>query len=166
MTKSNEHFEPLLIKCVYGFVGSVALLLAATASAKVISAFGSSVILELNDPVIGIPNQYLLQGAAAIELVLICLIVFARQNTTKLLAIAWLATALCVYRLGLSFAGGARCPCLGTIGDNLHISESTLDGVMIYVLVYMFLGSVVLLFLSYRYTPTLRTKLSLGGSAE
>ena len=83
------------------FLRFAGMLLILTATAKLISSFGSSGILETSDPVLKIRFRFLLWGVGGLEVVvgLICLL----GNKSRLQAglVAWLSSMFLVYRFGL-----------------------------------------------------------------
>jgi hypothetical protein len=94
----------------------------------------------------------MLAGAACGELALVIWLAWSRTARGKLLAVAVASGLFIVYRTGLyldsgSFSG-AMCPCLGSLGDWLHLSRESQNVLLNFVAVYLFGGSARLLALS------------------
>ena len=124
------------------FLRFAGMLLILTATAKLISSFGSSGILETSDPVLKIRFRFLLWGVGGLEVVvgLICLL----GNKSRLQAglVAWLSSMFLVYRFGLLWIGYQRpCPCLGNLTDALHLPVQAADTAMKIILAYLLIGS-------------------------
>jgi hypothetical protein len=65
--------------------------------------------------------------------------------------VAWLATSLLAYRIGLVAVGYHRpCPCLGNLTDALHIPPQIADTAMKIILAYLLIGSYATLFWLWR----------------
>jgi hypothetical protein len=122
------------------------LVLGVVSIAKLVSSFGSAKVLLNRDPLIGIEYQklFILAGAAEMSVALICF--FASSSTLKATLVAWLATCLAIYRLGLTWIGYTQpCNCLGSLTGALHISTRIADTAMKIVLSYLLLGSYIIL---------------------
>lgn len=133
------------------FLRFAGMLLILTATAKLISSFGSSGILETSDPVLKIRFRFLLWGVGGLEVVvgLICLL----GNKSRLQAglVAWLSSMFLVYRFGLLWIGYQRpCPCLGNLTDALHLPVQAADTAMKIILAYLLIGSYATLFWLWR----------------
>ena len=136
------------------FPASAGILLALTALAKLVSAFGTADILQRYDPVLRISYQQVFFLASAMELVVV-FICFSRKNLpVKSGAIAWLATMFLIYRLGLWWANyPALCKCLGNLTDALHISPELAGTIAKTILAYLLVGSYAILFWVWRSAP-------------
>jgi hypothetical protein len=114
--------------------------------AKLVSSFGSAKVLLNRDPLLGLEYQklFVLAGAVEMSVALVCL--FASNNALKVALVAWLATCLAAYRLGLAWIGYTQpCNCLGSLTGALHISTRLADVAMRIVLSYLLLGSYLVL---------------------
>lgn len=119
-----------------------AVLLFVTAGAKIVSFFGHARILEMSDPLIGIPMRWLILLVGFLEIGVAGVLVSKGHFSTKLTAIATLSTCFLTYRLGLLWAGvGKPCACLGNIGDILRIPPNVIDISMKSSLAYLLIGS-------------------------
>lgn len=125
------------------FLFSSGIVLAVTGIAKLVTAaFGTAKVLGLPDPVFGIPFGYLFLSVGLLELGVAFACFFGRDVSFATLLVAWLATGLLVYRLGLLFLGWhAPCRCLGGLTDALHISAQAGDTIGKVVLAFLILGS-------------------------
>lgn len=124
------------------FLLSAGLLLLLTAAAKLISACGSALVLQLPDPILGIRIRFVLciVGTAELGLALVC--IFGKRTDVGTGCVAWLATMFGVYRLGLLWIGYNKpCPCFGNVTDALHLSPEVVDVAMKIVLGYLLIGS-------------------------
>ena len=94
------------------------------------------------DPVFGsIPSRYLIACAGLLEGLVAVLICATSNVRMRLLATAWLATLLVLYRMGLLFSQtGGGCPCLGIL-TTLLPRGLVGDSMSIVLLFYMLIGS-------------------------
>lgn len=124
------------------FIVSVGVLLLVTGSAKLLSVvIGEVPLLEVTDPIFGIPFRYEFALVGAIEL-LVAFMCFLRTRTTMQAGlITWLGTVLAIYRLGVWFIGWRLpCSCLGLFSESLHVSPRDTDFLMKTLLTYMLIG--------------------------
>lgn len=144
------------------FVASAGAILAITATAKMISAFGSVRILSNPDPIFGISVRELLFMVASLELVVA--VVCFRSNRVGLQAqlILWLSAMFVVYRVGLILLGQhSGCACLGTVTEVINVSQESADTVMKGILAYLLIGSSAILFWL-RKSSTPKKELEIG----
>jgi hypothetical protein len=131
------------------FILTVGTILAIVGFAKIRALFGDAKILGACDPIIGIQFRHLMLAVGSIEIVLCLLCFLGKRPILIVTVIAWLATNLAVYRVGLWWMGWHRpCGCLGNLTDALHISARTADNIMKAVLAYLLIGSYGLLTLA------------------
>jgi len=127
---------------VHIFLYLAVLILCLTAMAKLVSAGGNARILSTADPLLGVPNRIVLIGAGVLELVLAGVILFFKNHGIKPYLIAWLASNIVIYRLGLWWGNeAAPCACLGTVTDALPFSPVTIEWMMKGILAYLLIGS-------------------------
>jgi len=121
------------------------LILAITGLAKVAAVTaGHAKLLDAADPITGLHFRHLMLGAGGLELVVASVCLCAKRQTLAPTCIAWLATVLFVYRLGLWGAGWhLPCSCLGNFTDAIHVPPMVADNVMKGVLAYLLVGSYV-----------------------
>jgi len=124
------------------FLYSAVLILCVTAMAKLVSASGNARILSTADPLLGVPNRIVLIGVGVLELVLAGVILFSKNHGIKPYLIAWFASNLVIYHLGLWWGNvAAPCACLGTVTNALPFSPNTIEWIMKGILAYLLLGS-------------------------
>jgi hypothetical protein len=129
------------------FVLTAGVVFSITGIAKIISVFGTQMMLLQSDPLIGISFRHLLLLAGLVELAIACLCLFTNRLKLNTLLIAWMSTTFLVYRMGLWQMHWQRpCHCLGNLTDALHISPETADTAMKIILGYLLLGSYATLF--------------------
>jgi len=110
--------------------------------AKLISVLGKAPILDKMEPVFGMSYRSLLGVAGVLELAVFFICLLAKNLALKLSLVAWLATAITLYRVGLPLVGYHQaCPCLGNLTEMLHIPPHSANSLMKGVLVYLFFGS-------------------------
>lgn len=115
--------------------------------AKMWSAFGTSKVLAVADPIFGMRFQTLMLVVGLVEVVVASMCLLSRNMRTSLLLVAWLATSFLLYRLGSWWIGWEMpCGCLGNLADAIHISPETADNFIKAVLAYLLVGSYGLLF--------------------
>jgi hypothetical protein len=128
------------------FVKSAGVLLLITALAKIVSAFGSTKILDTHDPVLAIPFRYEFLIVGTIEVVIAYVCLFKNCIQRQLWSIAWLATNFAVYRVGFWSVHYQPCPCLGSLPDAIHLSPQTANSIVLGILIYLLMGSYALLY--------------------
>lgn len=138
-------------RIIVTFIFSVGILLLLTATAKLISSYGASKILNGVDPVFHVSFRFLFRAVAVVELGIGGVCLFSKNLNLRVGLIAAIATTFMLYRLGLywmGFRGG--CSCLGNLTDALHISPTLADRVMKIILGYLLIGSYGMLFWLWR----------------
>ena len=135
----------------YGITVAAILLIAGIA--KVWSGLGDAIALEVRDPIFGIEFRYLMLVIGAIEMAIVCVCVVFRKTRVPLVVLAWFSTCLLCYRIGLHWLGWKEpCRCLGTLTDALHVSPRLADKAMVYILIYLLIGSYGLLWVRLRHS--------------
>jgi len=133
------------------FLITSASLLAITGCAKIIPLFGHTLILNIADPIFGIPYRYLLPLIGVLELIIACLCVFTNNPRLNVSLLAWLATCFAAYRISLLMIGYRKpCSCFGNLTDSLHIAPQTAELVMKIILSCLLFGSYSSLFYLWR----------------
>jgi hypothetical protein len=131
------------------FIVSTWLILAITCLAKVSSSFGTIPLLKVDNTVLPVTNKTLLQLGIALEACSLAVLLSNCARTTKLLCILWTSLLFIIYRIGhFILDPGAPCLCLGQITGSLPISPGVLQASLVAICLYMFLGSLMFLFLS------------------
>ena len=128
------------------FIDTATLILVVAGIAKLYSATGTAEILDHLDPIFLVLNRVVLTLVGMIELAVVGALFIGRNTSTKLLMVAWLSTNFVIYRFGLWFLQIKKpCSCLGTVTDLLPASPATIDHALKASVLYLFLGSVLLL---------------------
>jgi hypothetical protein len=141
--------------------------LALTGLAKVASALGASRVLEAPDPLLGVSFRKLLLLAGGAELLIASLCFSKTKRRLGMLLLAWFATELVVYRLGLWLTGWHQgCRCLGTLTDMLHVPPGLVDNIMRVILACLLLGSYAALLAEWRERRALRARAPAPGVAS
>jgi hypothetical protein len=129
----------------------VAILLSVAAVSKFISSWGHAGILDLSDPVFGIPFRMVFTFVGSIEITVAATCLCSKNLMLRAMSVAWLSTSFMIYRIGLFLLGyRAICPCLGHLTDALHIPPQTADTAMKIILAYLLIGSYATLFWLWR----------------
>ncbi|HRZ54552.1 MAG TPA: hypothetical protein P5525_03725 [Candidatus Paceibacterota bacterium] len=121
----------------------VALVLASTALAKVVSISLTAPLLDRPDDLVGfLTLRQVLLVAALLEIGVIRFLVEKRSAGDRLLAVAWLSTIFAAYRSGLRVVGHTGyCACLGSLPKLLGVGERYSDAVMFGILAFLIAGS-------------------------
>ncbi len=107
---------------------STGALLLLTSLAKIYSVVNPNQVLGLKDPILMVPETVLFLGVAAAELgVVYC--AFTRPQLFEW-SMALLVSGMASYRLVYWYVYPRKpCPCLGSLGDIFHVSESVVEAV-------------------------------------
>jgi hypothetical protein len=128
------------------FIITAGVILFITGTAKVWSAFGSSKILGMADPIVGTKFGFLLLSVGLVEIIVALICFFCKRLVLALSMVAWVATGFAFYRLALWGINWNRpCSCLGNLTDALHISPEFADSGMKVLLGYLLICSYGLL---------------------
>jgi len=138
------------------FALAAGIFLLLTAAAKIVSALGSSKMLNVDDPVFHIQFRFLLLGVGIIEAAIGAKCLFAPAAPITGWLLAWLSTNILAYRIGLKWLGWKRpCNCLGNLTDALHMSPQVVDRIMIISLALLIGGSYAILISRYLFSRNL-----------
>lgn len=130
---------------------SAGAILAFTGIAKILSALGDAPILQSHDPLLILEFRHLMLAAGALELAIAGFCLFNKSQALSMILVAWLATNLLTYRLGLLWVGWhLPCSCLGRFTDAIHCSPQVADMAMKIILGYLLIGSYASLFWLWR----------------
>jgi hypothetical protein len=139
------------------FTLSAAPILGLTGAAKVWSAFGSSRLLLVHDPVLGVGFGHLMLGVGLIEVALAAFCLLGRRPWRAAMLVTSLASSFAGYRVSLFLIGWRKpCSCLGSLADALHVPPRLADTVMVGVLAYLLLAGYTVLLLG-KQRSTLRS---------
>jgi hypothetical protein len=145
-------------KLIQMFLVTAGLLLLATAVAKFISSAGSGQILQTADPLLRIPNRHLFWLAGSVESVISLICFFSRRILLRAALVASLAIGFAMYRVGLWWIDyQGDCPCLGNLTGALHIQPEKADMALTMVLLYLLLGSLIILLWYWKVGNNLRS---------
>jgi hypothetical protein len=129
------------MKLVKFYTCSSALLLLATALAKLVSSMGADKILQTADPIFGIHFRTLFWLVGGVEALVALACFWGKRIELQVGLLIWLATSFLLYRVGLILVHYQHpCPCLGTLTGMLHISENTAQRIVEGVLTYLLFG--------------------------
>jgi uncharacterized membrane protein YphA (DoxX/SURF4 family) len=129
---------------------SAGAILLFSGCAKLLTVLQRDRILEINDPLFGIPFHRLFSIAGIAELVVGLIVLISRVNSTMRAGVVlWTATVILIYRLSLKALDyKSPCACLGTFSDVIGISPDSADILMKLLLSYLIIGSFLILFRS------------------
>lgn len=128
------------------FLYSAGTLLLVTGFAKLISSFGNGAILQTRDPLFGMKFGALFQFSSGVEMAIALICIFGKKAWFSSGSVAWLATSLLFYRIGMVLVGYHRpCSCMGNLTDALYISPETADIIAKVILAYLLVGSYTML---------------------
>lgn len=139
-----------------------AIILLVTATAKILSYVLFRGSWETRDPVFMLPTNAVLLGVAIIEIAVAIYCLRSREETSALIALAWISTCFLLYRGVLVLIGtNLMCPCLGTLFSRLPIRGKTTDQLIVALLGYLLIASYGPLIIRYRASATAPTPCSL-----
>jgi hypothetical protein len=128
------------------FYMSAALLLFLTAAAKLYSVTGHAKILAVSDDFLHVNNRLLMTVMGVIEAAIAAYLLWGGALLMRARALFWLSGNFIIYRLETYTLGIKYCPCLGTLGQKLPLSQPHLEMVLTALVLYWFLGSSYILF--------------------
>ncbi len=127
-----------MLGCRNRFVFAAGVVLLITGFAKLWSAFSGVKLLDVADPLLGLPFRFLMLAAGVLEVAVAAACFFSSRPEFTASLVVWLATSFGIYRLGLWWMDWNRpCPCLGNFADALHLSPAVTDGVLKAALAYL-----------------------------
>ncbi len=128
------------------FISSLFVILLITGLLKIISSFGDSILLMINDPIIPIKNRYIFLSVGTLEIIISLVCLLSRNILLQASLILWLSLNFVFYRIGLYMVGYHKpCKCLGNIVNVLNLNDEAADLWMKFIIVYMLLGSILIL---------------------
>ena len=129
------------LRLVRLFIFLAAILLFATAAAKILSGLGDARVLQRHDPIFGIPYRHLFFLIGFLELAVSLFCFFGKRLIFKSGLVAWLSTCFLLFHLSLPWVGYKRpCPCLGNLTGAIHLSPVTASNIMRIVLIYLLMA--------------------------
>lgn len=124
------------------WVSTFVLLFAALA--KLFAARQTVPLLLVSDPVFPfLTKRQLFDYAGILELFVVCILVWSRNNQIRLLAIALLSSGFIIYHIGLTAVGAPQsyCPCLGSVGGRFGITDKDLGTLSFIIATLLWCGS-------------------------
>lgn len=131
------------------FQYSAAFLAFSTAAAKLTSAIGQQNILDMSDPILGVPNRVLLVAIGVLELVAVAFLLGAREKRFSFLFVGMLGGQFLLYRTVFALGNyPTGCPCLGTMTQWLPVSKRNIDIALWLIAVWLLVGGILSFYLS------------------
>ena len=128
------------------FIISASVILILTGTAKVVSTFGKAEVLNLADPIFGIPFRNLMLLTGLVDLITALFCIFNANQKLNEYCIIWIVVNFLLYRVGLKCVGWHRpCSCLGNITGAIGLSPQRADLIMTWVLAYLVAGIAAIL---------------------
>ncbi len=128
------------------YLVSAAWILVATAAAKLYSTLGTAKVLDVPEALLPMSIRHALVVIGAIELAIALLLVFGRNETVKLVCVAWLGGNFLLYRVAaVLLTVGKLCPCLGSITEKIPLKPATIDHILKGIVMYLIFGSLFFL---------------------
>lgn len=123
------------------FFKTTALMLLMTSAAKLYSATGSAKILSVPDVFLHINNRWLMVSLAVIEALASAYLLIARNNINRAMLVIWLSSNFIFYRIVNYVLHITYCPCLGTLGQKLPLSQGRINIALTAFVLYWFVGA-------------------------
>jgi hypothetical protein len=127
------------------FFRSVGFLLVVTALAKLFSAGGSAKVLGMEDPIFQVTYKELMLAVAVIEIAVVGILAFSEDVWIRSLSILALSANFAIYRIGMDALDVKICPCVGTLGQRLGLTQAQIDGILGASVLYMLIGSAAII---------------------
>jgi hypothetical protein len=102
---------------------------------------GNARILSYSDAFLHVQHRVLMIAVALLELTTAACLFSGRPKRAWPLALFWLSGNFIIYRIGSAAMGVSYCHCLGTLGQQLPLSQKTLNLVLTGLVLYWFFGS-------------------------
>jgi hypothetical protein len=122
-----------------------ACFLAVTGIAKLYSATGTAKLLSQSDEFLHVNLRLLMIATGVVELLLAAYLSLGSNNRAKAIALLWLSSNFILYRFANSLLGIEYCPCLGTLGQKLPISQGNLNALLTAAVLVWLFGSLSVL---------------------
>lgn len=135
-----------LVRLTCRFLRVCAAILGVTGLLKLVSLFGHARILTTPDPLLGIQTRFVLLVLGLVE-VFLAVVLYRQRNIRQALWLAvWAGFNFVMYRVFLTLSGGdVPCPCLGTVFGWMKLNSAVVEGSLLTVSCFMFLGGCMLL---------------------
>lgn len=116
--------KPIIKQLRTAFILTCALIMTAAGVSKAIELWRGDIGLEMSDIVLQmVPLKYVIGMAIAVDVGVVLMIIWLKNEHSKVLSILWASIIFSIYRLGSIYVGpgaygfSAPCPCLGQIGS-------------------------------------------------
>jgi hypothetical protein len=96
---------------------AVTVILALTATSKIISLFHPGPLLFQGDVVFKVPIHYVVAAAASLEVILCICINFIFTDAISLVSVFVFSNVILAYRALAVSSGKSHCPCLGNVAN-------------------------------------------------
>lgn len=138
------------------------LVLVVVGAAKVFNGLNEAVgAISVKDPVFGLRMRELFLAVGLLEMGAGAFALFNSRVPVVAALLAWLATDLVLYRVGLAWAGAARpCNCMAGLANAFSLTPETADRIMLSILLYLLVASFGTLAWLYLFRP--RTHLRMA----
>lgn len=128
------------------FLWTCAATLWLTGLLKLVSVFGHARILDIDDTLLGIQTRFVLLVAGLLEVVIATSLCRLHNLRSALWLASWTGFNFLLYRTFRTLSGDdSPCPCHGTVFGWLKFNTTLLNGSLIALSLFMFLGGGVLL---------------------
>jgi len=135
-----------MLKMTQWYLNAVVVVLLVTAAAKLYSATGTAIVLDVPEAPLPLSYRQTLVLVGLLEVAVAGVILFCRGNTVKLVSVAWLGSNFVLYRVASALLTvGRPCPCLGSMTEKLPLKPATIDQILSFVVAYLVLGSTLFL---------------------
>ena len=138
------------------FIKSVSAILFFTAAIKILSfLIGNSKIFSISNPLFTMSTNRQVIGLSGLaEMLIVVILNIKISYEKKIFAIIILNSLFLSYKFSLLAIGyGGPCPCLGSFFDWLHISNLYANLILYLLIVYMLIGSYIILVLEFGFLP-------------
>ncbi|HEX3626283.1 MAG TPA: hypothetical protein VH280_12750 [Verrucomicrobiae bacterium] len=133
--------KPSRFQWTSGFVLSAGGILGWAGFNAFFDIFNKSHLLDLRDPLLGIPFRFLLPLVGFVELLVAFLCLFTDRQRLSTQLVVWLVVSFIVYRIGLWTMGWPHpWVFVGRLTDALNVSPFLADGILLVVGIYLLIG--------------------------
>jgi hypothetical protein len=132
------------------FVLAAGAILVFMGGSQILGGLANVQLLEMSDPIFGLPFRDLMLFLGAAELLIAFPCLFTNKRTLSLSLVAWLSANFIVYRIGL-WSMGWHHSC-GFLIAPLGLSLASTDIVFSLSSIFLFVGSVMILWSDYKAT--------------
>jgi hypothetical protein len=130
------------------FILSAGGILGLAGASQVLDTVHGSQVLEVQDPVFGVPFRYVVLSVGAVELLVASLCLFTKRQGLSLALVCWLALDWVAYRVGLWTMGWPHpWVYVADLTDWLRVSPFLADSILLATALYLLIGSALLLLL-------------------